>query len=257
MPVVLLSPEDYKITSGSPAERRSLIDMFLSQVSSIYLKNLQKYNRVLKQRNKILTEFLKKGQFDEKILEPWNLSLIETGSKIIKYRNSFITDFSPLLAERYLELNQVNETISFSYKPSFPIRNFEEIENQFRETLQRDRTSERLRGISLSGPHRDDFIFTISGNELRTYGSRGQHKSALVALKLAQFFYLKLKKNETPVLLLDDLFSDLDPQRGKKILTAIENIGQTFITTTQKISYLDDPFNRKEYKVFNATVIEE
>jgi DNA replication and repair protein RecF len=257
LPIVLLSPEDYKITGGGPAERRNLMDMFLSQVSSIYLKNLQQYNRILKQRNTILSDFSRKGKYDEKILEPWNESFIETGSKIIKSRNSFITEFSPLLTECYSGLNQANELISFTYKPSFLLSAVAEIENRFRTTLHQNKAAERIRGMSLYGPHRDDFIFMISGNELRTYGSRGQHKSALVALKLAQFFYLKQKKNETPILLLDDLFSDLDPQRGKKILASIEHIGQTFITTTQKINYLDANFLRKEFHVINATISAE
>jgi len=257
LPIVLLSPEDYKITGGGPAERRNLVDMFLSQVSSVYLNNLQQYQRILKQRNKILSDFFKQGKFDEKILEPWTESFIDAGSKIIKYRNTFITEFSPLLAEQYRGLNQANESISFSYKPSFPFNTVAETENSFRETLHRNKGFERSRGVSLFGPHRDDFVFTISGNELRTYGSRGQHKSALVALKLAQFYFLKLKRNETPLLLLDDLFSDLDPQRMHKILTAIENIGQTFITTTQKIQNLPVQFKRREYQVIHATVTVE
>jgi DNA replication and repair protein RecF len=253
-PVVFLGPDNYKITSDGPIERRRLIDMFLSQVSSAYLKNLQKYNRILKQRNKILFELNNKINFDAALLEPWNHTLVECGSFLIKSRHFFITEFNPLLAKIYTKLNLSKETLSFSYKPSFSFTNENDIQASFLNKLHRDKTVERVRGLTISGPHRDDFVFKIENKDLRLFGSRGQHKSVLTALKFAEFFYLKKKKEETPILLLDDLFSDLDYHREKQILEIIQNLGQTFITTTKKISKIHPDLKQNEYLVQDGAI---
>ncbi|MCI0511942.1 DNA replication/repair protein RecF [candidate division KSB1 bacterium] len=255
-PVVLLSPEDYKITSGAPVERRHLFDMFLSQVSPEYLEALQKYTRILKQRNKILSEAGVTGNLNTMALEPWNQNLIQAGCFLIRFRQAFATEFNPLLAQIYSSLNQTNESLNFSYKPSFKVPDLTQLAAEFQAILQQQFRFERARGITLIGPHRDDFNFQILGHDLRNYGSRGQHKSVLVALKLAEFHYLKEKRQETPILLLDDLFSDLDSFRERKILDYVQPLGQTFITTTKKVSLIHPGLESKEYLVQAGNVLD-
>lgn len=254
-PIVVLSPNDYRITSGGPLERRQLIDMFLSQASTIYLKALQKYNRVLKQRNKILNEISSNSNITRQSLEPWNFSLVESGSFLIKLRHTFITEFNPILEEKYSCLNPKGESIRFSYKPSLPFVNTDEIESSFHKIMQRKIQLECVRGITLTGPQRDDYYFEVDKRDLRSYGSRGQHKTALVALKLAEFQYLKKMREERPILLLDDLFSDLDQSREEKILHALQNIGQIFITTTRKQSLKYSDYNFKEFFIENGNAV--
>jgi len=254
-PVVILSPEDYKITSGGPFERRHVVDMFLSQVNPIYLKALQKYNRVLKQRNRILTEYRGRTSFNEKLLEPWNESLIESGSYLIKFRQTFIAEFNPVLHNIYNKLRFASESINFSYRSSIPFIDEREIEARFLKTMNHKYLTERKRGLTIIGPHRDDYVIEIDNKDLRVYGSRGQHKSALVAFKLAEFFYLQQKRNEIPILLLDDLFSDLDQQREERILEMIQDIGQIFITTTRKVGNINSTLNLKEFLIENGSVL--
>ncbi|MCK5738575.1 DNA replication and repair protein RecF, partial [bacterium] len=251
-PIVLLSPEDYLITNGAPLQRRRMIDAYLAQVNPVYLNTLQKYSRILKQRNKMLAGFAQKGTFDKNVLSSWNSNLIQYGSFLIRFRNSFISEFNPLLSEIYSNLNLSDETIRFFYKPSLPISQNRGIEESYAEELKRRFLSERVRKTTLTGPHRDDFGFEIGGNDLRTYGSRGQHKSALVALRLAQFKYLQTKTGETPILLLDDLFSDLDRKREQRILGFLQNIGQVFITTNHRVSDSHTAIPVNEWRVHDG-----
>lgn len=253
-PVVLLSPEDYKISSGGPSERRNAIDILLSQENSLYLKELQKYSRILKQRNKILSDFNLKIQSKKIALEPWNESFVESGSFIINFRRNFINEFNPVLKKVYQNLNLANESISLFYKSSVSQKNSDDTKANFYKLLEKNFASECSRGITLCGPHRDDYLFEINGKDLRIYGSRGQHKSALLTLKLAEFYFLKEQMQETPIILLDDLFSDLDPKRKHNILNLVQDIGQTFITTTEKVSQNFPHLKMNEYFVQSGKV---
>ncbi|MBN2088421.1 DNA replication/repair protein RecF [candidate division KSB1 bacterium] len=254
-PVVLLSPDDYNIISGGPEGRRRLFDMLLSQEDATYLNTLQQYNRILKQRNKILLDFIRQKQYNAAILEPWNKNLIEYGSFLIKFRQAFVSEFYPLLARIYKELNFANESIDFLYRPSIPFQNEKDIQTIFTTILNHNLKYELKRGITLKGPHRDDYVFKIDSNDLKIYGSRGQHKSLLVALKLAEFNYLKHKREETPIILLDDLFSDLDSNREKTILAILQNTGQTFITTSKKLELVSSLSQKKEYLIKQNKIV--
>ncbi len=254
-PVVLLSPDDYNIISGGPDGRRRLFDMLLSQEDATYLNTLQQYNRILKQRNKILLDFIRQKQYNAAILEPWNKNLIEYGSFVIKFRQAFVSEFCPLLARIYKELNFANESIDFSYRPSIPFQDEKDIQTIFTSILNHNLKYELKRGITLKGPHRDDYDFKIDNNALKTYGSRGQHKSLLVALKLAEFYYLKKKREETPIILLDDLFSDLDRNRERTILAILQNTGQTFVTNAKKLEFINSLSQKKEYLIKQNTIL--
>jgi DNA replication and repair protein RecF len=235
-PIVILSPEQSTVTFGSPADRRRFIDFVLSQSSRTYLESLIDYRRILKQRNKILSEMQTIRSGDRNVVEPWNDSLIRVGSAIIKKRIEFIGDFQSGMIEAYTQLSSMAERPEITYAPSFELVKTGEdaIETTFNQALQNQFSNEQRIGYSLVGPHRDEFTFQINGHHVKNYASQGQHKTFLVALKLAEFFYLKNRCHETPILLLDDVFSELDKHRSQRLLDIADNTGQVFITSTDE-----------------------
>jgi len=235
-PVVVLSPEQSTITFGSPADRRRFIDFVLSQSSRIYLESLIDYRRILKQRNKILSEMQTTRSKNRDAIEPWNESLIKVGSSIMKKREEFIEDFHGTMADAYALLSGVDERPGITYSPSFEYakNDGDVVETSFKKALQNQCSDEQRIGYTLVGPHRDEFIFQINGLHAKNFASQGQHKTFLVALKLAEFFYLKNRGGETPVLLLDDILSELDECRCRRLLEAVANTGQVFITSTDE-----------------------
>lgn len=235
-PVVILSPEQSTLTFGSPSDRRRFIDFVLSQSSRTYLEGLIDYRRILKQRNKILSEIQTTRSENKDVMEPWNESLVRVGSAIMKKRKEFIEDFHGTMVNAYAQLSGVGERPGIAYSPSFE---YPESEGDvgaasFKKALQNQFLDERRIGYTLVGPHRDDFIFQINGLHAKNFASQGQHKTFLVALKLAEFFYLKTKCSETPILLLDDVLSELDENRCRRLLEATANTGQVFITSTNE-----------------------
>ena len=231
-PVVLSSPEEYDLTSGPPASRRRFMDILFSQLSTSYLHDLQDYLQVLKQRNAILNDAKYNRRNVSAIIEPWNDSLVEKGSRIIWNRLAFSDQINTLVESIYSKLSDSGERLNFSYGNFAGISEFEELKKAFIERLLSNYQQEIERGKTLTGPHRDDYIFTIDGKDLRKYGSRGQHKTVLIALMIAEYKMIKEKKKETPLILVDDLFSELDRTREEKIIQYLQNMGQNFLTTT-------------------------
>lgn len=236
-PVVLLSPIDSKITEELPQERRKFVDSVISQISINYLKNLLEYKRILKQRASLLAEMKenKSNNFFEE-LEVWNEKLIEVGSKLILARKEFIEEFNEYVKKVYQQIMKgqeepliVYETINFNSEA--------ELVQKFRDELEKKREAELRRAMNLVGPHKDEFRFLINGIELRVYGSQGQHKTFQVALRFAEYFYLKHKVNKNPFFLLDDVFGELDQYRSRKISEHLSELGQTFITLTDFNNY--------------------
>jgi DNA replication and repair protein RecF len=231
-PVVLLSPEDHAITQGSPGERRRFVDSVISQASETYLRNLLDYNKTLRQRSSLLNQI--KEYSDGKAmseLDAWSSILVRTGSYIIKQRKKFIETFNEYVRQSYNVIMNNMETpdISYTYLGEHLGDNVEE---EFERQLAKRREEEIARGTSLVGPQRDDFIFSINGNNLRTYGSQGQHKTFQVALRFAEFFYLNEVIGTEPIFLLDDVFGELDAYRAQKISEYLTSVGQAFITVT-------------------------
>jgi len=230
-PVVILSSEDHIITTGPPAQRRKFFNILLSQSSSRYLDDLKKYERVLKQKNKILNFPGDKGHKKEQ-LEIWNGQLVQMGTNLMLGRAKMVEEINGYLAEYYKVITKSDYTLKITYQPCVPIKKSHNILKTFEKMLSKAYFNEIKRGVSLVGPHRDEYIISIAGNELRKFGSRGEHKSALVSIKAAETIFLKRKTDTYPILLLDDLYSELDIERGKRVLDLFTKSCQTFITGT-------------------------
>jgi DNA replication and repair protein RecF len=241
-PLVVLSPENNAITFGGPAERRRFLDLVLSQISRSYLEDLIEYRRVLKQRNKLLLDAKLERRYAPELIEPWTYSLVHLGSRIILRRKEFIAEFRQFVNRAYHDLVKSDfpgddEVPGISYSTlagAVEAESAYAVESLMRSEIERRGADERNRGASLVGPHRDDLLLTINGINLQQYASQGQHKTMLIALKIAEFFYLKERREEVPVFLLDDLFSELDERRSRLLLGTVSSLGQTCITTTEE-----------------------
>jgi DNA replication and repair protein RecF len=234
-PLVVLSPENSAITFGGPVHRRKFIDMVLSQLSRAYFEDLLEYRHVLRQRNRVLGEAKLHGGLRRDILEPWDEALASRGARIVQRRAQFVADVRQQILECYIGLVDSPELPEILYVASIgqPSElNTEQITEILRRQLEERFAEESQRGMSLVGPHRDDLLFQLGGIDLQKYASQGQHKTFLIALKLAEFLYLKAKKGETPMLLLDDVLSELDADRSRRLLEHILGLGQAIVTTT-------------------------
>lgn len=244
MPVVVLSPDYKSITFGPPIERRSFIDMLLCQTSKVYLEALYKFKKALKQRNNVLLIAKQNPNFDLAELEAWSEYFISAASEIVFKRNRFIQDFIPFFADVYKRIGNENEIVSVEYQPDsienkiINSKNIQEIKEIFKDLSVKYEKDEIRRGTSLFGPQKDDLKININGGSAKDFASQGQHKSLLIALKFAEFEFLKIKRNETPIILLDDIFSELDADRRIKVLSILEETtAQAFITTTDAESF--------------------
>ncbi len=258
-PIVISSPEHSSITAGGPLERRRFVDLVISQASVAYFQSLIEYRRVLKQRNKVLLDGrLYKRQIGQEII-PWNDQLVVQGSSLMTKRNQFVDEFQNCIVDAYHKLVTDDETPSIVYQPSVPCETGdgqEAIARAFRDAIEKAEPEEQRVGTTLVGPHRDEFVFAINNFELRKFASQGQHKTFLVALKIGEFYYLGERCKETPLMLLDDVFSELDEHRAKRLLDFVSDVSQTFITSTNP-HYFDGK-NRERDRLFtvqNGSVI--
>lgn len=248
VPVVVLSPDDKKLTSEGPNERRSFLDALISQISKSYLRDLIEYRKVLKQRNRLLSDYDRRYLPDD-LLEPWNIQLVETGSHIIAMRTKILNDYRTFLQDAYHKMSGIDLVPDFEYKTFCDASSDrEQIREQFTQALTDQAEKERELRYTVVGPHRDDLIFTLDGMELRKFGSQGQHRLFAVSLKLAQLFFFSEYLDDLPILLLDDVFGDLDPHKTEVLLdTLAKHEGQTFITAAnpvpfdEHIRFTDDP----------------
>ena len=250
-PVVILSPENNSITFGSPADRRKFIDLVISQSSKSYVEDSIEYRRIVRQRNVILSNA--KGRDCSNEISPWNEMLVKHGSRIVHKRLNFLTEFEPYIAQTYLDIVAERETPKIEYMPTVSVQkksSLEEIAVAMETKLTKKKNDELRFQTTLVGPHRDDIHFSLNGLSLKQFASQGQHKTFLIALKVAEFFFLKERCNETPIFLLDDVFSELDEYRSKKILLLAESLGQIFITTTSEKIFGGAEWNSKRKKFF-------
>lgn len=233
-PIVTLTPSDLFITKGFPGDRRKFFDSILCQASETYLKNLLDYNKTIKQRSALL--FLIKNNPSKQLLnelESWNEKLIQAGIYLIKKRFDFINDFKKYVKRSYLEImeNEEKPDIVYSFLNSEE-QDITNLEEKFRDQLKLKKEDELKRAVNLVGPHKDEYVFLIDEIELKKYGSQGQHKTFQIALRFAEFFYLKQLRGITPMFLLDDVFGKLDSLRAKKISSYLRKVGQAFVTVT-------------------------
>lgn len=240
VPVVVLSPDDKKLTSEGPNERRSFLDALISQISKSYLRDLIEYRKVLKQRNRLLSDYDNRNLPDD-LLEPWNIQLVETGSHIIAMRSRILNDYRTFLQDAYHKMSGINLVPDFEYKTFCDVSvagDRDQIRDQFSQALADQADKERELRYTVVGPHRDDLIFSLDGMELRKFGSQGQHRLFAVSLKLAQLFFFSENLDDLPILLLDDVFGDLDPHKTEVLLdTLAKHEGQTFITAANPVPF--------------------
>jgi len=232
---VMFSPEDLSIVKGSPSERRRFIDIAISQIKPSYFYNLQRYKKILTERNCLLKDLTKNSKL-KSTLEIWNESLADAGAKIINERKSFINVLNEIVKGKHKDLTASNEIINIQYQPSIRVENswkVKEIKDVFLKRLEENFEKEIKTSSTLIGPQRDDLIISINGNDVKIFGSQGQQRTVVLSLKLSEVEIVKVLTGELPVLLLDDVFSELDEKRQKYLINNIDGT-QVFITTTEK-----------------------
>lgn len=232
--VVMFAPEDLNLVKGAPQVRRRFIDMEIGQITPVYLYHLGKYQKILQQRNHLLKEL----QFNKKnmmMLDVMNTQLIDAGAKVIQKRLSFLKMLQQFAEEIHSEISRNKEQLLLKYKPSFNVSEEAElskIEEGFFSALEHLTEKEIQRGTTLIGPHRDDIAFLINERDVQTYGSQGQQRTTALSVKLAEIELIRDKVGEYPILLLDDVLSELDDYRQSHLLNTIQGKVQTFVTTT-------------------------
>ncbi len=226
-PLVMISPADAELIWDGSEVRRKFMDSIISQYDKVYLEKLIAYNHVLQQRNALLKHFHENKQFDSVSLEIWDEQLIIHGEEIIKIRTRFLEEFIPLFVKNYQFISDDNEHVSLEYESSIK-------DLSYRTVLLSNLGRDRAVHYTTSGPHRDDLLFKLMGHNVKKFASQGQQKSYLLALKLAQFEFIKEKKLTNPLLLLDDIYDKLDETRFKKLIELVSGnqFGQVFITDT-------------------------
>ncbi|MFW6377238.1 MAG: DNA replication/repair protein RecF [bacterium] len=249
--VVLFSPEDLYLVKGGPAKRRDFINIEVSQVSKYYYHLLNEYRHILNQRNNYLKTIREKRTKNYDILEVWDDKLVEIGSKIIRKRLEVVDKLQILARLNHRKITNGSENLFLEYESSLTKEiDKDKIHLIFRKELVNNREKEIIRGYTLYGPHRDDLILKINDIDLRKYGSQGQQRTAALALKLAELEFMKSETGEYPVLLLDDVFSELDYSRRAMLIDLIADKIQTFITATD-IDIIDRIANCN-YKIFQV-----
>lgn len=248
-PLVMVSPNDVVIIMGGSEERRKFMDNVISQTDNHYLDELITYNKILANRNALLKSIADTGRFDPGLLEVLDEQLIASGNKIFEKRRTFMEAFTAIFNQYYQFLTQDAEKAELVYESQL-------LQNTFAALLTKSSEKDRILERTTTGIHRDDLLFTIHGTPLKKFGSQGQQKSFLVALKLAQYSYLQQQKGFKPLLLLDDIFDKLDELRITKLMQLVSNheFGQVFITDASP-SRVHQIFDRIgiEVKLFNVT----
>ena len=246
---VFFSPEDLNIIKEGPSGRRRFIDLELSQLDKLYLNNLSNYNRIINQRNSLLKELYKQENLVE-TLDIWDLQLVKYGNKVIESREKFIKQVNKIISDIHFKLTGGNEKISLTYEKSIGNLTLE-------QTLKRNRERDIRMRSTTSGPHRDDLCFMTGDMDIRKFGSQGQQRTAALSLKLSEIELVKRLIRDTPVLLLDDVLSELDKHRQNYLLDSIRGI-QTVITCTGLDEFVNHRFSiNKIFHVKNGRVAKE
>jgi DNA replication and repair protein RecF len=254
IPAVMVTPSDSSLITEGSDERRRLIDSIISQYDKLYLDDLIHYNRVLLQRNKILKEFAESGSFDNDMLDIYSEQLASYGNKVFEKRKEFITLFKPVFQKYYQTIAGTSEEADIVYQSQVN-------ETSMFELLRNSITKDRALEYTSCGIHKDDLVLTLSGYPVKRVASQGQQKTYLVALKLAEFDFIKQISGIKPLLLLDDIFDKFDPDRVKQIikLASDDHFGQIFITDTEltriEIVLNEISFDHNIFKVEASTIV--
>ncbi|OIO11306.1 MAG: DNA replication and repair protein RecF [Flavobacteriales bacterium CG_4_8_14_3_um_filter_35_10] len=249
LPVVMISPADRDLISEGSEIRRKFIDSVISQSDSAYLKTLIHYNKILSQRNHLLKYFAANHSFDPLNLEVYDDKLDELGGVIYRKRQAFLQIFIPIFKSRYGLIANYKETVDLEYQSDLE-------KDSTKQLLKENLAKDRLLQFTTVGIHKDDLEFKIGGFPIKKYGSQGQQKSYLIALKLAQFEFIKSITNDAPILLLDDIFDKLDENRVLQLISLVnqDNFGQLFISDThaERTENVVKQINQS-YKMFKIT----
>ncbi len=244
--IVFFSPEDLNIIKNGPSERRRFLDVELCQLDKIYLYNLTKYNKILNQRNRLLKDINFKPELLD-TLAVWDMQLVEYGKKIIQTRKEFVEELNAIVYEIHKKISGNKEELVLKYEPDVIAENME-------AQLEKCKEKDLRFGQTSVGPHRDDLCFMIQEIDVRKYGSQGQQRSCALSLKLSEIELVKKSIKETPILILDDVLSELDSNRQNFLLNSIHDI-QTIITCTGLDEFVRNRFEiNKIFKVVNGTV---
>ena len=245
--VVFFSPEDLSIIKNGPAERRRFVDMELCQLDQFYLYNLNNYNKIVNQRNKLLKDMYFNPSLRD-TLNIWDSQLISFGSKIIERRKLFVEQLNEIILEIHRKLSGGRENLVIQYEPDVIIEEYDQklAVNQERDIKLKQTTT---------GPHRDDFSFLVGDIDIRKFGSQGQQRTAALSLKLSEIELVKKMTKDNPVLLLDDVLSELDSNRQNYLLGTIGNI-QTIITCTGLDEFVNNRFEiDKVFHIENGKIL--
>ena len=246
--MVFFSPEDLNIIKNGPAERRRFLDSELCQLDKIYLSDLTTYNKILNQRNKLLKDMVYRPDLKD-TLPVWDMQLVETGRKIIRRRKQFVDELNEIVHDIHYRISGKKEDLLLQYEPSI-----EDI--FFEDELSRVKERDMRQCMTSVGPHRDDLLFYIGEVDIRKFGSQGQQRTSALSLKLSEIELVKRSIHDTPVLLLDDVLSELDSNRQNYLLNSIHDT-QTLITCTGLDEFVKNRFHiNKIFKVVQGTVEE-
>jgi len=247
--IVFFSPEDLNIIKNGPSERRHFLDAELCQLDKIYLSDLSNYNKILNQRNKLLKDMVYRPELSD-TLPVWDMQLIDTGKKIIRRREQFVKELNEIVHEIHYRISGGKEELFLSYEPSVSA---DMMEQEIERVRQRD-----LKICQTSvGPHRDDLLFSIADVDIRKFGSQGQQRTSALSLKLSEIELVRKSIHDTPVLLLDDVLSELDSSRQNYLLNSICDT-QTIITCTGLDEFIRNRFEiNKVFEVISGQVFEK
>ncbi|WP_077612852.1 DNA replication/repair protein RecF [Clostridium sp. Marseille-P2415] len=247
--VVFFSPEDLNLIKNGPAERRRFVDLELCQLNKLYVHSLVQYNRIVTQRNKLLKDMAFRPDYEE-TLDIWDMQLVQYGKEIIYYRKEFVEQLGEIIGNIHHRLSAEKESLRIFYEPNVAADAFE-------DTLRRSRQQDLKQKMTLTGPHRDDLSFMINEIDIRRFGSQGQQRTAALSLKLAEIELVKKVVHDYPILLLDDVLSELDNSRQNQLLAGINHI-QTVITCTGLEDFVNNRFHiDKIFRVISGTVNSE
>lgn len=235
MNVVIFAPEDLNLVKGSPMIRRRFIDMEIGQVSPVYLHDISQYQKVLQQRNHYLKLLQTRKQSDEAMLEILTEQMITLAARIVKKRFEFLSLLENWAKEIHFNISRGNETLKIQYKPTIDVSDDDDLTKmikEFNSKFDTIKAKEIERGTTLFGPHRDDVVFYVNDRDVQTFGSQGQQRTTALSVKLAEIELIHSEIGEYPILLLDDVLSELDDYRQSHLLNTIQGKVQTFVTTT-------------------------
>ncbi|WP_396278915.1 DNA replication/repair protein RecF [Bacillus paralicheniformis] len=255
---IMFAPEDLNLVKGSPQVRRRFLDMEIGQVSPVYLHDLSLYQKILSQRNHFLKQLQTRKQTDQTMLDVLTEQLTEFAAKVVMKRLQFVDQLEKWAQPIHSGISRGLEELTLKYHTSLHVSDSLDLSkmiNSYQETFSKLRDKEIERGVSLSGPHRDDVLFYVNGRDVQTYGSQGQQRTTALSLKLAEIDLIQEEIGEYPILLLDDVLSELDDYRQSHLLHTIQGRVQTFVTTTSVDGIDHKTLNEAEiFRVENGTL---